>query len=55
MDRPYEEENTSRRMYVVDGWKSEFVVRDNKVDHGNGLIDANSDEFYNSDLVIFLK
>ena len=55
MDRPYGEVDTNRRMYVVDGWDSEFAVRDNKVDYGDGLIDANSGEFYNSDLVIYLK
>ena len=55
MDRPYGEVDTNRRMYVVDGWDLKFSVKNNKVDYGNGLIDANSWEFYNSDYVTYLK
>jgi len=55
MDRPYGEVDTNRRMYVVDGWDMKFSVKNNKVDYGNGLIDANSWEFFNSDLVTYLE
>ena len=55
MDRPYGEVDTSRRMYVVDGWDMKFSVKNNKVDYGEGLIDANSWEFFNSDLVTYLE
>lgn len=55
MDRPYGEVDTNRRMYVVDGWDLKFSVKNNKVDYGEGLIDANSWEFYNSDYVTYLK
>jgi hypothetical protein len=55
MDRPYGEENTNRRMYVVDGWDLKFSVKNNKVDYGSRLIDANSWEFYNSDFVTYLE
>jgi hypothetical protein len=55
MDRPYGENNKEKRIYVVDGANSEFSVKNNKVDYGDGLIDADSKEFYNSDSVNFLK
>ena len=55
MDRPYGEVDTNRRMYVVDGWDTKFSVKNNKVDYGEGLIDANSWEFYNSDDVTYLE
>ena len=55
MDRPYGEKNKEKRIYVVDGVNSEFSVKNNKVDYGDGLIDADSNEFYNSDSVNFLK
>ena len=55
LDRPYGEVDTERRMYVVDGWDTEFSVKNNKVDYGEGLVDADSWEFYNSDLVTYLK
>ena len=54
MDQPYGAENTSRRMYVVDGWFSDFSVKNNKVDYGKGLVSADSREFYNSDNVTYL-
>jgi parallel beta-helix repeat protein len=54
MDQPYGAEDTSRRMYVVDGWYSDFSVRNNQVDYGNGLVPADSWEFYNSDYVTYL-
>ena len=54
MDRPYGEVDTERRMYVVDGWDTEFSVKNNKVDYGEGLI-ADSEEYYNSDSVTFLE
>ncbi|MBO4876784.1 MAG: right-handed parallel beta-helix repeat-containing protein [Ruminococcus sp.] len=53
MDQPYGAENTSRPMYVVDGWFSDFTVKNNKVDYGEGLVDADKPEFYNSDQVTF--
>lgn len=55
MDRPYGEVDTSRRMYFVDGWYSDFSVKNNNVDYGEGLIPANSWEFYNSDYVTYLE
>lgn len=55
MDQPYGAENTNRPMYVVDGWFSDFTVKNNKVDYGNGLIAADKPEFYNSDQVTFLE
>ncbi|MBR6617077.1 MAG: right-handed parallel beta-helix repeat-containing protein [Oscillospiraceae bacterium] len=55
MDRPYGEENTDRRMYVVDGWFSDFGVKNNQVDYGEGLVAANSWEYYNSDYVVYLE
>lgn len=54
MDQPYGAENTSRRMYVVDGWFSDFSVKDNQVDYGNGLVSADSWEYYNSENVTYL-
>ena len=53
MDQPYGAENTLRRMYVVDGWFSDFTVKNNKVDYGSGLVPANSREYYNSDYVTY--
>lgn len=55
MDQPYGAVDTSRRMYVVDGWFSDFSVRNNLVDYGEGLVPANSWEYYNSDYVIYLE
>ena len=55
MDRSYGEEDTSRRMYVVDAWDLKFSVKNNKVDYGNGLVDAKSWEYYNSDYVTYLE
>lgn len=52
MDREYGEIDTGRRIYVVDGWFSDFEVRNNLVDYGNGLVEA-LPEYYNSDYVIF--
>ncbi|MBQ8349203.1 MAG: right-handed parallel beta-helix repeat-containing protein [Ruminococcus sp.] len=52
MDREYGEIDTSRRMYVVDGWFSDFTVKNNLVDYGNGLEKA-LPEYYNSDYVTF--
>lgn len=54
MDQPYGAEDTSRRIYVVDGWFSDFAVKNNFVDHGNGLVLAEGTEFYNSDKVTYL-
>ncbi len=55
MDQPYGAVDTSRRMYVVDGWYSDFSVRNNQVDYGNGLVPADSWEYYNSDYVTYLN
>ncbi len=55
MDQPYGAVDTSRRMYVVDGWYSDFSVRNNQVDYGQGLVPADSWEFYNSDQVTYLE
>ena len=55
MDRPYGQIDPEKRMYVVDGENAQFYVKNNKVDYGNGLLDANSKEFYNSELVTFLE
>lgn len=54
MDRPYGEIDTSRRMYVVDGWYSDFKVKQNLVDYGSGLQEAMV-EWYHSDQVTFLQ
>ena len=55
MDRPDAETRTKQRMYVVDGLNTTFSVKNNKVDYGEGLIDADNKEFYNSDSVTFLE
>ena len=52
MDRPYVEIDTSRRMYVVDGWYSDFKVKQNLVDYDSGLQEATA-EWYHSDQVAF--
>ncbi len=52
MDREYGEVDTSRRMYVVDGWFADFTVKNNMVDYGSGLVEA-LPEYYNSDYVTF--
>ncbi len=53
MDQPYGAEDTSRRMYVVDGWFTDFIVSGNMVDYGEGLIPANQPEHYNSSQVTY--
>lgn len=55
MDRMYGEIDTNRRMYVVDGWYSDFSVKNNRVDYGEGLVAADNWEYYNSDYVIYLE
>ena len=55
MDRPYGERDKEKRMYIVDGVDTKFYVKNNRVDYGEGLINANSEEYYNSDSVIFLE
>lgn len=55
MDRPYGQINPEKRMFIVDGVDAQFSVKNNKVDYGNGLLDADSKEFYNSELVTFLE
>ena len=55
MDTPYLEKEPEKRIYIVDGVDAQFYVKNNKVDYGEGLIDADSEEFYNSDSVTFLE
>ena len=47
--------NEPSRIYVVDGAGAKFSVKLNKVNYGYGLVDADSEEFYNSDFVTYLK
>lgn len=54
MDREYGEVNTSRRMYLVDGWFSDFTARGDVVDYGNGLSPALR-EYYNSDTMTLFQ
>ena len=55
MDRPYQKKDSEKRMYIVDGEDAQFYVKNNKVDYGEGLIDADSEEYYNSESVTFLE
>lgn len=55
MDQPYGAENTNRRMYVVDGWFSDFTVKSNQVDYGEGLIPADKKYHYNCDNVSIIQ
>ena len=55
MDKPYGEKSTEKRLYAVDGVGAKFSVKNNKVDYGEGLIEADTNEFYNSELVNFLE
>ena len=55
MDQPYGAENTNRRMFVVDGWFSNFSVKNNRVDYGDGLVLADSKDYYNCSKVTYLK
>lgn len=55
MDQPYGAVDTNRRMYVVDGWYSDYSVKNNLVDYGSGLVSADSWEYYNSDYVTYLE
>ena len=54
MDREYGEQDTSRRMYIVDGWFSDFTVKHNLVDYGSGLHEAKP-EYYNADTIKFTE
>lgn len=54
MDREYGEVDLSRKIYVVDGWFSDFTVKNNFVDYGNGLREAFQED-YNSDNILFLN
>ena len=54
MDRPFSEKKPDKRMYIVDGVDSQFYVKGNKVDYGEGLV-ADSEEYYNSNSVTFLE
>lgn len=55
MDRPYGEKDKEKKMYIVDGVDAQFYVKNNRVDYGEGLINANTVEYYNSDSVTFLE
>ncbi|MDD6060530.1 MAG: glycosyl hydrolase family 18 protein [Ruminococcus sp.] len=55
MDQPYSAKDTSRRIYIVDGWFSSFSVRNNKVDYGNGLEFADSDDYYKCKNITYLE
>jgi hypothetical protein len=55
MDQPYGAENTNRRMYVVDGWFSDFTVKSNQVDYGEGLVPADKKYHYNCDNVSIIQ
>ena len=55
MDSPYRDIESEKRLYVVDGVDAQFSVKNNKVEYGEGLLNANSEEFYNSESVTFLK
>ena len=48
MDRPYGQIDHEKRLYVVHGECTRFSVKNNKVIYGEGLLDANTEEFYNS-------
>ena len=54
MDKPYGDDE-KKRIYVVDGVDAKFSVKNNVVSYGDGLIEANSKELYNSGSVTFLK
>ncbi len=43
LDREYGEIDTSRRIYVVDGYFSTYTVKNNMVDYGNGLVECTRD------------
>ena len=47
MDRPYAENKNEKRMYVVDGVDAQFSDKNNKVDYGERLLDANSEVIIN--------
>ena len=55
MDTPYQKKDSEKRIYIVDGADAQFYVKNNKVDYGEGLIDADSEEYYNSESVTFLE
>ena len=55
MDQPYGAENTNRRIYVVDGWFSDFTVKSNQVDYGEGLVPADKKYHYNCDNVSIIQ
>ena len=53
MNRPFGEVDIERRMYIVNGWDTKFLVKNNKIYYGEGLFNADSWDFYNSDLAIY--
>ena len=42
-------------MFIVDEVEAKFSVKNNKVDYGEGIIDADGEEYYNSDSATFLE
>ena len=55
MDIPYHEKKTETRMYFVDGVDTKFSVKNYKVDYGDGIIDADIEEYYNFDSINFIE
>lgn len=53
LDRFYGEKDTSRPIYIVDGWFSDFTVINNMVSYGRDLEMAYDPQYYNSDQVTF--
>ena len=45
LDREKGEDGSNRPMYVVDGWDIDIKVKNNKADHGHGLVDV-ADSYY---------
>ena len=49
MDTPNGGKNNDKKLYIVDGVNTKFDVKNNLVDYGEGLIEANTEEYYNFD------
>lgn len=52
LDREYGEIDTSRRLYVVDGYFSTFTVKNNMVDYGSGLTACTKDYLKGKNITI---
>ena len=55
MDTPNGGKKNDKRLYIVDGVNTKFDVKNNFVDYGEGLIEANTEEYYNFDSITFLE